>query len=66
MIPKSAPSPADKLALAVVHEPEHAMPAPVGAREEALRFLLQTASDAGVVQVATRPDGPRRSRCPLK
>ena len=62
MIPKTAPSPADKLALAVVHEPEHATPAPVGAREEALRFLLQTASDAGVVQVATKPDGDGERR----
>lgn len=57
MIPSRAPSPVEKLALAVVHEPERAMPAPAGAREDALRFLLQTAADAGVTVVATRPDG---------
>ena len=57
MIPNRAPSPVDKLALAVVHAPERAMPAPAGAREESLRFLLQTAADAGVTVVATKPDG---------
>jgi aryl-alcohol dehydrogenase-like predicted oxidoreductase len=62
VIPKTAPSPADKLTLAVVHEPEHATPAPIGQREETLRFLLQTASDAGVVQVATRPEGDGERR----
>lgn len=53
----SCPSPVAKLALAVVTEPEHALPAPVGAREEAMRTLLQTAADAGVSIVATRPTG---------
>jgi D-threo-aldose 1-dehydrogenase len=43
--------------MAVVHQPERAQPAPSGAREDALRFLLQTASDAGLHQVATRPEG---------
>lgn len=57
MSPNRAPSPVEKLALAVVHQPERALPAPAGAREEALRFLLQTAADAGVTVVATRPDG---------
>ena len=57
MIPNRAPSPVDKLALAVVHAPERAIPAPAGAREESLRFLLQTAADSGVVRVATRPEG---------
>jgi len=55
------PSPLDRLALAVVTEPERApnsfMAAPSGAREEAIRFLLQTGADAGVRTVATRPDG---------
>ena len=50
-------SPADKLALAIVHEPERSTPAPLGAREDLLRALLQTASDGGVNLVATRPDG---------
>ncbi len=57
----SAHSPAGKLAIAVVTEPERAqnafMSAPSGAREEAMRLLLQTAADAGVSTVATRPDG---------
>jgi len=50
-----------RLALAVVTEPERApgafMAAPTGAREEAMRFLLQTGADAGVRMVATRPEG---------
>ena len=53
----SCPSPVAKLALAVVTEPERAVPVPVGAREEAMRTLLQTAADAGVSIVATRPTG---------
>lgn len=62
MIPRNASTPAAKLALAVVHEPERALPAPPGAREEALRFLLQTAADSGVTLVATRPDGDGERR----
>ena len=57
MIPNRAPIPVDKLALAVVHAPDRAIPAPAGAREESLRFLLQTAADSGVTRVATKPDG---------
>ena len=38
-------------------EPERALPIPVGAREEAMRTLLQTAGDAGVALIATRPNG---------
>jgi D-threo-aldose 1-dehydrogenase len=53
----AASSPVAKLALAVVTEPERATPVPVGAREEAMRSLLQTAADAGVTRVATRPQG---------
>ena len=57
--PNSPHSPVAKLALAVVTEPERVTgsvaAAPVGAREEAMRFLLQTAADAGVGVVATRP-----------
>lgn len=66
MTPNRAPSPIDKLAVAVVHEPERAVNSfnalPAGAREEALRFLLQTAADAGVTLVATRPDGDGERR----
>ena len=57
VIPNRAPSPIDKLAIAIVHQPERAQPAPSGAREDALRFLLQTAADAKITGVATRPDG---------
>lgn len=53
----AASSPVAKLALAVVTEPERAIPAPVGAREDAMRALLQTAADAGITRVATRPQG---------
>lgn len=58
----AAPLPSDKLAVAVVHEPERVQNlryggAPAGAREDALRFLLQTAADAGVGVIATKPDG---------
>jgi len=53
----AASSPAAKLALAVVTEPERAVPAPVGAREDAMRSLLQTAADAGITRVATCPQG---------
>ena len=53
----AAPSPTERLALAVVTAPERAQPAPAGAREEALRTLLNTAADGGVSLIATRPDG---------
>ena len=46
--------------MAVVTDPERGLgavaTAPVGAREEAMRFLLQTAADGGINTVATRPD----------
>lgn len=57
MTSSSPPCPAARLALAVVSQPERTAPAPAGAREEALRFLLQTAAENGVSQIATRPDG---------
>ncbi|NBB64495.1 aldo/keto reductase [Pseudomonas sp. ODNR1LW] len=57
----SAPSPIDRLALAVVTEPQRPVTAlmrgQAGAREDAMRFLLQTGSDAGVRMIATRPVG---------
>ena len=67
MIPGRAPSPIDKLAVAVVHEPVRAVNSslPAGAREEALRFLLQTAADAGVTLVATKPEGDGERRLGL-
>ena len=40
-----------------MHQPDRAIPAPAGAREESLRLLLQTAADSGVARVATKPDG---------
>ncbi len=57
MTSAAASSPVAKLTLAVVTEPERATPAPVGAREDAMRSLLQTAADAGITRVATRPQG---------
>jgi hypothetical protein len=33
------------------------MAAPSGAREDAMRFLLQTGADAGVKMIATKPGG---------
>ena len=55
------PSVAGKLAIAVVTQPERVqgsvMAAPPGAREDAMRHLLQTAADAGCSVVATRPEG---------
>lgn len=53
----AASSPVAKLALAVVTEPARATPAQVGAREDAMRSLLQTAADAGITRIATRPQG---------
>ncbi|QQQ17385.1 aldo/keto reductase [Brevundimonas vitis] len=58
----AAPSVKSKLALAVVTEPERSETAwnagrPVGAREDALRLMLQTAADGGMGLVATRPEG---------
>ena len=57
----AAPSVASRLAIAVASEPERAHASsgamPAGAREDALRHLLQTAADAGCTTVATRPEG---------
>ena len=58
----AASSPVAKLTLAAVTEPERARafgggPVPAGAREDAMRALLQTAAEAGVARVATRPQG---------
>ena len=52
-----SPSPAGALAVAVVTAPLRSGPAAPGAREDALRLLLQTAADGGVRAVVTRPDG---------
>jgi aryl-alcohol dehydrogenase-like predicted oxidoreductase len=54
---RPSPSPVEKLAIAVVMAPDRALPTPAGAREDAMRHLLGTAADAGVAQVATRPEG---------
>lgn len=51
------PPPVAKLALAVVTEPERGPFASTGSREEEVRILLQTAADAGVSRIATRPWG---------
>lgn len=62
MKPVATPFPKSKLALAIVTEAERTESAwnaggPVGAREDALRHLLQTAADGGMALVATRPEG---------
>ena len=54
---RASSSPASALALAVVTEPVRVAPAAPGAREDALRSLLQTAADGGVRAVVSRPDG---------
>lgn len=51
------PSVADRLAIAAAMDPDYARPLPLGQREEAVRHLLQTAADAGIKLVATRPEG---------
>lgn len=51
------PSVADRLAIAVTMDPEGARPLPAGQKEEAVRHLLQTAADAGIGLIATRPEG---------
>jgi len=48
---------ADRLAIAAAMDPDYARPLPLGQREEAVRHLLQTAADAGIKLVATRPEG---------
>ena len=53
----AVPSPLAKLALAVMTEPERALPRPAGVREDAMRSLIQTAADAGIRLVACRPQG---------
>jgi aryl-alcohol dehydrogenase-like predicted oxidoreductase len=58
----ATPSPAAKLALALVTEPEESHSflggtTPVAVREDAMRTLLQTGADAGVTLIATRPSG---------
>ena len=48
-------APIDRLAIAVVTEPERVrgavISAPAGAREDAMRFLLQTAADEGILSI---------------
>jgi D-threo-aldose 1-dehydrogenase len=55
--PSSVPHPVEKLALRVVDAPAGNGAQAPGAREDAMRLLLQTAADAGVKQVASRPAG---------
>jgi D-threo-aldose 1-dehydrogenase len=54
---QNPPSVADRLAIAVTMDPERALPLPVGQKEEAVRHLLQTAADAGIRLIATKPEG---------
>lgn len=57
MKPSQPHSPTHRLSLAIMTQAPRAAPPPAGAREEALRTLLATASDGGVTQIATRPEG---------
>ncbi|WP_292052195.1 MULTISPECIES: aldo/keto reductase [unclassified Brevundimonas] len=50
-------NPVDRLALAVAVEPDRLRPMPLRHREDAVRQILQTAADAGISMVATKPEG---------
>lgn len=50
-------NPVERLAIAVAVEPDRQRPMPLLQREEAVRHILQTAADAGVTRVATKPEG---------
>lgn len=52
-----AQNPVGRLALAVAVEADRDRPMPLFQREEAVRHILQTAADAGVSCVATKPEG---------
>ena len=52
-----AQNPVERLALAVGVEADRQRPMPQLQREEAVRQILQTAADAGVSRVATKPEG---------
>ena len=52
-----AQNPVERLALAVGVEADRQRPMPQLQREEAVRHILQTAADAGVSRVATKPEG---------
>lgn len=52
-----AQNPVERLALAVAVQADHQRPLPLLQREEMVRHILQTAADAGVQTVATKPDG---------
>ncbi|WP_312138567.1 aldo/keto reductase [Brevundimonas sp. BH3] len=50
-------NPVDRLALAVAVESDPYRPLPLRQREDSVRQILQTASDAGISMVATKPGG---------
>ena len=52
-----AHNPVERLALAVAVEPDRQRPLPLRQREDAVRQILQTAADAGISMVATKPSG---------
>lgn len=57
MIAPSPLNPAERLAVALAPAPVRAVGAPAGAQEDVTRLLLQTAADAGVRRVTSRPEG---------
>lgn len=50
-------NPVERLALAVAVQSDRQRPMPLRQREDAVRQILQTAADAGISMVATKPDG---------
>lgn len=52
-----AQNPVERLSLAIAVEPARQRPMPQLQREDAVRHILQTASDAGIRRVATKPEG---------
>lgn len=52
-----AQNPVERLALAIAVESDRQRPVSLLQREEAVRHILQTATDAGISYVATKPEG---------
>jgi len=53
----AAHNPVERLSLAVAVQADRQRPLPLLQREEMVRHILQTAADAGVQTIATKPDG---------
>lgn len=57
MNPSAPDNPAERLCVALAPSPVRSPAPPPGAQEDATRQLLQTAADAGVRRVTSRPEG---------